>query len=289
MKYSAGDLISIIFLWPFSALYLAAYFLRRGCYHFGILKSVRATLPVVCVGNITAGGTGKSPFCIMLAESLHSAGYKPAVISRGYKRRAGQGSEILISDWQKILANPVESGDEPFLMAKKLLGKAIMIVGKDRARASELATAAGADAIILDDGFQHWKLSRDLDIVLLDGKRPLGNGWLLPVGRLREPASALKRASVIIATRCGDDSGRQPIEGLVKKYHLSQPVFYCDHKAIRLKPLGDQSANETIKPTSGGKLLLFSGIARPDSFENSIKTLGYTVSKHMIFERSSLL
>ena len=285
MKYSLKDRVLIISLWLFSALYVSIYFLRRGGYRFGIFKSVKAKLPVICVGNITAGGTGKTPVCILLAESLHSIGRKPAILSRGYKRLAGQGSEILVvSDWQKILANPVESGDEPFLMAKKLLGKAIVIVGKDRARASELATAAGADAIILDDGFQHWKLSRNLDIVLLDNRRPLDNGWLLPAGRLREPASALKRAGVIIATRCGDDSTRQRIERLIKKYNLIRPVFYCDHKAVKLKPVADYSINEAIKPTSDSKLFLFSGIARPDSFENSVKALGYIVSKHMIFE-----
>jgi tetraacyldisaccharide 4'-kinase len=284
MKYSLPDIISVIFLWPFSLLYFLAYQLRRTGYRTGLFKTYKSRLPVICVGNITAGGTGKSPFCIMLAGELSAAGLKPAILSRGYKRAGVKDSETTaISDWQKMLAGPAESGDEPFLMAQKLLGRAIVIVGKDRIRASEMAAAAGADVIIMDDGFQHWKLSRDLDIVLLDGKRPLGNGWLLPAGRLREPVQALKRAGMIIATRSGHNSDGLPVERLIKKYHLNQPVFYCDHKAVRLKPLGDLSANEAVIPTNGSKLLLVSGIARPDSFENSVKALGYNVSKHMVF------
>ncbi|MDQ7798967.1 MAG: tetraacyldisaccharide 4'-kinase [Candidatus Edwardsbacteria bacterium] len=284
MKPASADIASVIFLWPFSILYLLVYQLRRAGYRTGLLKTQKSRLPVVCVGNLGAGGTGKSPFCIMLAGELSTAGFKPAILSRGYKRTGGKGSEItVISDWQKILAVPAESGDEPFLMAQKLLGRAIVIVGKDRIRAAEMAAAAGADVIIMDDGFQHWRMARDLDIVLLDGKRPLGNGWLLPAGRLREPAPALKRADIIIATRCGGHDGCQPIERLVKKYHLGQPVFYCDHRAVRLKPLSDQPVSGAIKPANGNKLLLFSGIARPDSFQNSIKALGYEISGHIIF------
>jgi len=250
----------------------------------GISRTHKSRLPVICVGNLTAGGTGKSPFCIMLAGELSAVGFRPAILSRGYRRSAGKGSKILpVSDWQKILAGPDQSGDEPFLMAQKLLGKAIVIVGKNRVRASELAAAAGADVILMDDGFQHWKLSRDMDIVLLDGRRPLGNGWLLPAGRLREPAPAMKRAGVIIASRCRNKEDCEGIKRLKKKYHLSQPVFYCDHKAVKLKPLGGQPTNEAIAPTRGSKLLLFSGIARPDSFRNSIKALGYEVSDHIIF------
>lgn len=284
MKYSLSNTMSVIFLWPFSLLSFLIYQLRRAGYRTGLFKAYKSRLPVICVGNPSVGGTGKSPFCIMLAGELSAAGFKPAILSRGYRRSAEKGPKILaVSDWQKILAGSVQSGDEPFLMAQKLLGRAIVIVGKDRIRASEMAAAAGADVIIMDDGFQHWRMARDLDIVLLDGRWPLGNGWLLPAGRLREPAQALRRAGVIIATRCGDHNGCQPVERLVKKYHLSQPVFYCDHRAVRLKPAGGRSANEIIAPISGSKLLLFSGIARPDSFENSVKALGYTVSKHMVF------
>jgi tetraacyldisaccharide 4'-kinase len=284
MKLTSVDIASFIFLWPFSILYFLIYQLRMAGYRTGLFRSHKSRLPVICVGNLSAGGTGKSPFCIMLAGELSAAGFKPAILSRGYRGSAGRGSEILpVSDWQKMLTGSVESGDEPFLMAQKLLGKAIVIVGKNRDRASELAAVAGADVIIMDDGFQHWKLSRDLDIVLLDGRRPLGNGWLLPAGRLREPAWALKRADIIIATRSGDSNGRSSIEKLMKKYHLNRPVLYCDHQAVKLTSLDDQLANETIKLTSDNKLLLFSGIARPDSFENSVKTLGYTVSKHMVF------
>ncbi|MBU1356924.1 MAG: tetraacyldisaccharide 4'-kinase [Candidatus Edwardsbacteria bacterium] len=284
MKKLLSDILSIIFLWPFSLLYFLVYQLRRAGYRTGLFKTHKSRLPVICVGNLTAGGTGKTPFCIMLAGELQALGFKPAILSRGYKRVGDKGSEIIaISDWQKLLAGPDESGDEPFLMAKKLLSKAIVIVGKNRNRASELAAAAGADVIIMDDGFQHWKLSRDLDIVLLDGRRPLGNGWLLPAGRLREPAPALKRAGVIIASRCGNKEDCEGIKRLKKKHHLNQPVFYCVHRAVKLRPLDHQTEKNAVKLTAGSRMLLFSGIARPDSFQNSVKALGYEISDHIIF------
>lgn len=284
MKTLLADIASIALLWPLSLLYLFVHLLWRAGYRTGFLKTHKSRLPVICVGNLTAGGTGKSPFCVMLAGEISGLGLKPAVISRGYRRGAGKGPKVLaVSDWHKVLARQDQSGDEPFLMARKLLGRAVVIVGKDRTRTSEMAAGAGADVIIMDDGFQHWRMARDLDIVLLDGKRPLGNGWLLPAGRLREPAQALKRAGVIIATRCDDGNGCRPIERLLQAYHLTQPVFYCGHRVVGLKPLDDRSVSETIEPTGGSKLLLFSGIARSDSFQNSVKALGYGVSRHMIF------
>ncbi len=284
MKISASEITFVLLFWPFSLLYFFIYQLRRMGYRMGLFRTHKSRLPVICVGNLTTGGTGKSPFCMMLAGELSAAGFKPAILSRGYRRSAGKGSKILaVSDWEKLLSGPAQSGDEPFLMARKLLGRAIVIVGKRRDRASELAETAGADVIIMDDGFQHWRMARDLDIVLLDGKRPLGNGWLLPAGRLREPVSALKRAGVIIATRCGDGTGCQPIERMGKAYRLIQPVFYCGHRVVKLKSLDDQSANQTIKLTADSKLLLFSGIARPDSFRNSVKELGYEISDHIVF------
>lgn len=284
MKISTADIASVLLLWPFSLLYFLIYQLRRMGYRARLFGTNKNRLPKICIGNLTAGGTGKSPFCIMLAGELSAAGFKPAILSRGYWRSADKGSKILaVSDWQRMLAGPDQSGDEPFLMAQKLLGRAIVMVGKDRVRTSELAAAAGADVIIMDDGFQHWKLFRDLDIVLLDAKRPLGNGWLLPAGRLREPAPALKRAGIIVATRSDKDCSRHRIERLAKKYHLSQPVFYCGHRAVRLGPLGRQTAGDAVKLTKGSRLLLFSGIARPDSFENSVKELGYGISDHIVF------
>lgn len=273
----------IFLLWPLSVLYWAACHLRRLWYLSGLARTRKVGIPVLCVGNLTAGGTGKSPFCIMLAEMLAGTGYKPAILSRGYKRKNPGFGPLAVSDWKKLLADVDSAGDEPFLMAGKLLGKAVVIVGTDRFRAARMAAGMGADVVLLDDGFQHWKLYRDLDIVLLDGRRPLGNGWLLPAGRLREPASALKRAGIIIATRCQDRTSCGTLERLVKKHNPDCQVFLCDHRPVRLVPAEGRGQDTPSSPASGGRTLLFSGIARPDSFEDSARQMGCNIIGHLVY------
>lgn len=278
------DLIKIVFLWPFSLAYLAATAMRKAAYRSGAIKSRKASVPVISVGNLAAGGTGKTPFCIMLAEELHAMGKRPAILSRGYKRIAPRGSKVtVVSDWGNILTGPEEAGDEPFLMARRLSGKAIVLVGKDRYAASHSAAKAGADVIILDDGFQHWRLQRNLDIVLLDGRKPLDNGWLLPAGMLRETPSALKKAGIVIFTRCqGNSADRR--EGIAaKSLDPAASVFCCDHKPAGLRPLGCRPGRTDEKPKAKSRLLLFSGIARPESFEDSARAMDFLIQRHLTF------
>jgi tetraacyldisaccharide 4'-kinase len=270
-------MISVLLLWPWSGLFWLGYQVRRMFYRIGLFRARPAGLPVICVGNLAVGGTGKTPFCIALAGYLQEAGFRPAILSRGYRRTTASGpGPTVVSDWEKMLAGPGQAGDEPWLMARKLLGRAIVLTGRDRLRSAARAAEMGADLIIMDDGFQHWRMARDLDIVLLDCRRPLDNGWLLPAGRLREPAAALRRADIVVGTRCGE--GPDGIGELMVRQGLKQPHFRTVHRPAGLKPLNGAAA-----APAGGRYLLFSGIARPDSFEEGFRSLGHRISRHMAF------
>jgi len=183
---------------------------RNRLFDSGFLEQQRIGCPVISVGNLTVGGTGKTPMVILLAGMLKDRGLRPAVLSRGYggKNRA---DVLVVSDGMRVLAGPDEAGDEPVLIARRL-GDVPVLAGPKRVITGRHALEHfSVDAILLDDGFQHRYLHRDLDIVLLDSRQPLGNGFLLPRGPLREPPSALARAGVIAFTRSkGGDA--EPID-----------------------------------------------------------------------------
>lgn len=273
-------------LWPFSLAYGAAVSARNLLYDRGALKARRAGLPVISVGNITAGGTGKTPFAIMLAGMLCRAGRRVAVVSRGYRRASPSKEPLLVSDGRGIKCGVGEAGDEPFLIARRLLGSgengAMVIVCADRVRAADMAASLGADIVILDDGFQHRRLRRDMDIVLLDAGKPLGNGRLLPAGRLREGPRSLGRADAVVLTRSGGDGMAGGLKGRLRP---GVPIFHSRH--VPLPPVGIEEWRSGVK-TGGpnpvpGKVLLFSGIANPDSFEDSAREAGLDAGGHLSF------
>lgn len=171
---------------PLSWLYGAVTALRRGLYRLGVLRSARLPVPVVVIGNVSVGGTGKTPLTIALADALRKRGYTPGVVSRGY---GGSQKEPLLLD---ELPDPARVGDEPCLIRASGVPVA---VGRDRPAAAKLLLAAGCDVVIADDGLQHYALARDLEICVIDGVRRFGNGRLLPAGPLREPMSRLRTVS----------------------------------------------------------------------------------------------
>jgi tetraacyldisaccharide 4'-kinase len=187
---------------PLSVAYGAAGRAHRALYRAGVLKVERVAAPVISVGNITAGGTGKTPLVEWLARAAAREGRRVCILTRGYGR-ADVGKRVLVSDGERILAEAREGGDEPRLLAENLRGAAVAVVSD----ANRVAAARWAiehlrsDAFILDDGFQHLRIARDLNILTLDASDPWGGGRLLPRGRLREPASELKRADLIVVTR----------------------------------------------------------------------------------------
>ena len=271
-----------------SWLYEAGVRLRGAAYRFR-LKPVRK-LPccVISVGNIAVGGTGKSPMVLYLAGMLRDMGYEAAVISRGYKGAAEQNGGM-VSDGRRLLMASDEAGDEPYMLASALLAKGVpVMVGQDRVRSGMLAVGHFRPHVILmDDGFQHRRLHRDLDMVLLDGAQPLGNGFLLPRGTLREPPGALNRADIAILTR-SDRASTNLQKGIDQ---LQQPgsqwkLFRSHHEpyVYATVPKAFSAPGFKIDPTpvkSDAALALkekrvfgFSGIARNQDFEETVKELG---------------
>ncbi len=273
------DTLSHISFSALSRVYGFGVTLRNACYRSGILKSSGLPCKVVSVGNITVGGSGKTPVVIFLAQRFLRKGLKVAILSRGYKRE-GTGIEV-VSDGTNILLTPKHSGDEPYLMAKRLPGVPV-IVGADRVASGALAVARFApDVILLDDGFQHIRLGRDLDIVLFDAARGIGNGYLLPRGPLREPVSGLSRADLFLLK--GD--GAFTVSSLLEKGEGAGDVDVKSFKFI-YRPTGLVDINGArvgLEKIKGKKVLALAGSAGPDGFVKTIEQCGAKVVKELFF------
>lgn len=220
---------------------------------------------IISVGNISMGGTGKTPFTIMLAKHYIAKGFKVCILSRGYKGRIGYDTHV-ISDGNEILIGPDKAADEPYMMAVNC-PEAIVITGKERVRSYELAEKKyKPDVYILDDGFQHKAMKRDVNICLLDHQRPVSTGFMFPFGYLREPASALERADVVIFTRAKEDT----IPEKVMKHVKDKPVFFSD---VDYAGIYNHEGKADIS-LKGKKVYAFAGIASPRKFFKFIKSLG---------------
>jgi tetraacyldisaccharide 4'-kinase len=281
-------------LYGISILYGAVQKLRAGCYRQKILRSKKLPCRVISVGNITVGGTGKTPMTIYLAQELKQAGYRVAIVSRGYKGGAERQGGI-VSDGSSLLMNFERAGDEPFMMACRLKDIPV-IVGKNRFEAGRLVVSKfQSDVIVLDDAFQHLQLKRDIDIVLLDHDRPFGNTHLLPRGILREPLTAMTRATACILTRCRDDADETARSSIaaIKSILPQTPVFksssapYCytvkEGALPPLQPAFNFFAAHDLGGIKSRKVFGFSGIARNDDFQRTIKTLGFNVTGFLEF------
>ncbi len=273
-----------LFLRPLSFssfFYGKAVLTRLLLYEKGLLEQRKVPGVVISVGNITTGGTGKTPAVIMLARWAMDKGYRVAVLSRGY---GGKRKEklLLVSDTEKILSRAAEAGDEAFLLARRLPGVPV-VVSADRRDAALAAIARwGCNFFILDDGFQHIRLKRQVDLVLLDAMMPFGNGRLLPLGPLREPTDQLKRADALILTRWGTDVGEQQFRLLPGEDITSPPIFRAAHipNKIVLPETGEDLPLDFL---AGKRLLGFAGIGRPESFSQTLKTMGADIVDFLAF------
>src|ERR1044071_16215 len=192
---------SIVFP-PLSLLYGAVTRTRLSLYRRGTFQTTKLDRPVISIGNITTGGTGKTPLVEYVARTIASLRKKVCILTRGYGRKDPQ-LQVIVSDGYGVLASPSEAGDEPYLLATKLAGLAAVISSADRiAAAQEAIKDFGTEVFMLDDGFQHLRLTRDLNIVCIDATNPWGGGRLLPYGRLRESREGLIRADCVVLTRC---------------------------------------------------------------------------------------
>jgi len=255
-----------------SLLYYSVWAAREAGYRLGILPIRKVGARVVSIGNIVAGGAGKPPAVIYYARRFTGEGKRVAVISRGYGRLSQTDEPVVVSDaGGKILVTPCVSGDEPYLLAKKLPGTPVIVCG-DRIRAARLAIERfSPDVILLDDGFQHRAIARDEDIVVIDCSEPFGYGHLLPRGLLREPMSALKRATCFLLTRVDERKHADvveklkglnpPAELILSRHHPSSLVSFSKNEPFPLDFLKRKKA------------LALSSIGNPKSFGRTLKRL----------------
>lgn len=267
----------LITMLPFSFAYGVIVALRNQLFDRGIFKQVKLSCPVISIGNITAGGTGKTPMTVLTANGLKALGFRPAVLSRGYGGRLTTSGNI-VSDGARILLSAEEAGDEPVFIAGATPGIPVL-TGPDRCVSGRLAIDKfGADVLVLDDAFQHRRLFRDVDIVLIDADRHFGNGRLLPAGPLREPPAALHRAGVIVETGIarGEPEGRKPAR------HKNMPSFQARYEPLDLRQGND---NKILLPgeLKGKKVYAFTGIAGPHKFRSTLEELGAKVIKFLAF------
>ncbi len=273
---------------PLSWLYTASVQLRNILYTRGVFKARRLPCRVISVGNIVVGGTGKTPAVIVIAEHLQREGMRVAILLRGYKRCVREKVTI-VSDGEKVCASPIESGDEADMMAKHLSGVPI-IVGKRRYLTGQVALERfKVDVLLLDDGFQHRQLARDVDILTIPATHPFGSPKkLLPAGTLREPPTALRRADLILLTHADTPNISAHAKKVVKGLAPNAPVLESIHQPTHLYPLAissQQSAismkpslpTETeirdpkaiptdIKELKGKRVIAVCGIGNPDAF-----------------------
>jgi tetraacyldisaccharide 4'-kinase len=253
--------------------------LRRGLYVNELLLPKHLPALVVSVGNLAVGGTGKTPVTACLTRFFQAQGQKVAILSRGY---GGHNQGVTcISNGEKIYQQPPQVGEEAYWLARNLPGAAVY-TGASRYEAGKIAWKAfKPDLFILDDGFQHFQLHRDLDLVLLDAAAPFGNGHLLPRGILREPKSALAAAQVLILTRFQEERDRQTLTALETAYPLKTVLTAAIlPTSARLYPAGRPEPPAALK---GQPLLAFAGLARPEVFRHTLEELGVRLQGFQTF------
>jgi tetraacyldisaccharide 4'-kinase len=236
---------------------------------------------VVSIGNLTVGGTGKTPAACMLAQWALDEGYRVAVLSRGYGGWYKQ-KVLEVSDGNHINAGPREAGDEPYLMAKKLQGVPVIVSPKRYLAGLFAYKKFRTNFFILDDGFQHLALKRDLDLALIDASSPFGNGYLLPRGPLREPVTQLKRADAFIITRSSPNGSSDELIDDLKNKFPNKPIFRSDHLPEKIVIPSRGLVND-VDLLNGQAIMAFAGIARPDVFKEALTELGADVVFFRVF------
>lgn len=277
------SLLSTVFLSPVSILWENIYRVRRFAYNFGIFSRNEFKVPIISIGNLTFGGTGKTPFTLWLSDYLYGLDKKVMILTRGYKGKLEHKSGILKSD-RRLGYNPMLYGDEPMLLARRLTNASI-VVGKNRSEnLRHYFESEKPDVVLLDDGHQHLKLGRNVNIVLFDSLMSLKRYKVAPIGYMREGFSALKDADLVVLGRCDQASTKQikNLRKLILKFnpripfaeiaYLPTGLFNSNYeKVFGLESLVDQ------------KVVCIAGIASPESFYNSIENLGAKVVRKETF------
>ena len=261
-------------LLPFSWIYAAIIKVRRFLYSSGVFRSQSVSAPVVIVGNITVGGTGKTPLTIWLAQQLAERGYKPGIISRGYRGMVGPKPMEVAAD-----SDPAVVGDEAVLMANR--SECPVVVHPDRVAAAKLAIDLGANVIVSDDGLQHYRLARDFEIAVMDGTRRHGNQQLLPAGPLREPVSRLQSSDQVLVQREYEDTA-------------DRSCHWSARPAVEFKLIAsaicrpDNSEIRNIEDFSGSKVHALAGIGNPDRFFRVLEAREIEVIRHPLADHAEI-
>jgi tetraacyldisaccharide 4'-kinase len=252
------------FLWPLALLYGAVAHLRARAYLRGILRQRRLDGVVISVGNLTTGGTGKTPMVLWIAQRLLAEGKRVGILTRGYRgETSSEGS----------------TSDEVQLLQARLGDRVAFGIGADRFTRGRELVKGGVEWLILDDGFQHLRLARDVDIVLIDATNPFGGGRLLPAGRLREPRAALARAGIVVITR----SGRAPaIEATIRR-DSDAPIFYARPRLDAIRSVSDGQLGGELAPSQLPKLLAVCGIGNPTAYIKDLREWGVEIAGHRFF------
>jgi tetraacyldisaccharide 4'-kinase len=263
-----------------SLAYGAGVLSRRALYASGVLKRKRVKAKVVCIGNLTTGGTGKTPAVLLAAETLRKRGHDVAILSRGYGRKAPSDEVSVLLDGRHV--DWRECGDEPWMIHQSLHGQGIpVLVCPDRAKAGELAVEMyGSRVLILDDGFQHLGLHRDLDVVLVNARNPFGGRRLLPLGDLREPLSSIRRAGMVVITHADRVTSveLERLRGDIEALHPGVQVVESAHKADHVLDVKTE-AKLPLSRLKDAAVVALSGIGDPLSFETQLEGLGVKVAQ----------
>ena len=274
----------LAFLKLASFLFAAIVSIRYFLYRTGILRRYPLGIQVISIGNVTAGGTGKTPVTEIFARTLAAAGRKVAILSRGYRRKEAPlwsrlftqvvEPPLVVSDGRHVLLDSETGGDEPYMLASNLPGVAV-VVDRNRVKAGRYAIKRlGCDTLILDDGFQYQKLKHSLEVVLVDATNPFGNGNMLPRGILREPVRNLARADIIFLTKCRGDVS--DVRNEIRKYNEEAEIVECNHSPKVLKDVWSRE-EFPLSWLKGKTVCTLSGVASPRGFEDSLRRLGAKV------------
>ena len=264
--------------------FAAVVSVRMLMYRIGLLRRYPLGIQVISIGNVTAGGTGKTPVTEIFARTLAAEGRKVAILSRGYRRKEAPlwrrlftqvvEPPLVVSDGRHVLLDSETGGDEPYMLASNLPGVAV-VVDRNRVKAGRYAIKRlGCDTLILDDGLQYQRLKHSIEVVLVDSTNPFGNGRMLPRGILREPARSLARADIIFLTKCRGDVSAVREE--IRKYNDKAEIVECNHSPVLLRDVWSRE-ELPLSWLEGKTVCTLSGIASPRGFEDSLRRLGAKV------------
>ncbi|MBX9570965.1 MAG: tetraacyldisaccharide 4'-kinase [Candidatus Obscuribacterales bacterium] len=272
-------------LQPVSAVYKLGALSRLIAYERRVLRQKKLNVPVISIGNLTVGGTGKTPIIIDLARDLSQAGLKVGILSRGYKRQSTQATTV-VSDGRNILVDVDQAGDEPYLIARSVPA-AVVVVGADRYEAGKIAAEDYAcDVLLLDDGFQHLKLARNFDFLIWDYNDDPQQAKLLPAGRLREPMASISRADCLVISKLPDtpDPERMSaIRVMANRFKPGIPIIQCRFEASALHRVYNKEKVRVTTRSAGIRVFAFCGIARPEGFIRNLESMGCVVAGKQTF------